>query len=139
MRSTWAVAAAVLSVAALSGCGLGAGVDRDEYVAANEALFAELPTFPGSKVTSLTSTGYRDGESGPVVGYTTLHLLELPEGTEPDEVAAFFERELGPEWTLVEKLTGPVLNFRRGEAFVSVNLESGRAGTLEIAVDHASG
>lgn len=78
----------------------------------------------------------------PVVEYWTLQLVTLPEDARPEEVAAFYERELQPEWTLVEKLTeppyaaGPILRFRRGEAAVGINLESWRGHLLEIYVDH---
>ncbi len=34
---------------------------------------------------------------------------------------------------------GPILNFRRGEAGLAVNLESWRGGILEIAVDAGLG
>ena len=54
----------------------------------------------------------------------------------------FYERKLGAEWTLTERIdeppyaAGPILNFRSGRAGVSVNLESWRGGILEIAIDH---
>lgn len=135
------VSAAVL-VLAVAVIGTTRGVERERYVAANEALYAELPIYPGSQVRSVTSSGYRDEESGPVIGYGTLYLVALPEDAEPDEVAAFFEGELEPEWTRAEKVTeppyaaGPILSFGRGEARVGINLESWRAHVLEVYVDH---
>jgi hypothetical protein len=62
-------------------------VERERYVAANEAIFDELPLFPGSRVRSITSSGYRENESGPVIGYGTLHLVTLPDDARPEEVA----------------------------------------------------
>jgi hypothetical protein len=134
----------VALAAALGGCSVG-GVPRDPYVEANEALFDELPSFPGARVTSKTSSPYRETENGPVVGYTTVVLLALPRKATPDTVAAFFESRLSADWRLISRVdeapfaAGPVLNFRRRDAFVSVNLESWRAHILEIAVDHANG
>lgn len=137
-----AAAVVVLCVAIL---GTTRGAERERYVAANETLFAELPTFPDARVTSTTSSGYRESESSPVVGYLTLYLLDLPPGTDPDAVAAFYKRALLPEWTLVEEIdqppyaAGPILGFRRGDAGVGINLESWRGGVLEIPVDHDAG
>jgi hypothetical protein len=138
------VAAAIL-VFGVAVVGTTLGVERERYVAANEAIFDELPLFPGSRVRSTTSSGYRENESGPVIGYGTLYFVTLPDDARPEEVAAFYERELQPEWRLAEKLTeppyaaGPVLDFRRGKARVGINLESWRGHLLEIYVDHASG
>ena len=122
------------------------GVERERYIAANAAVFEELPVFPGSRVRSVRSSAQRKNESpgSPVIGYGTLYFVALPEDARPGEVAAFFERELPPEWTLVEKVTeppyvaGPLLDFRRGEARVGINLESWRGHLLEIYVDHSS-
>ena len=134
------LAAAALGVAIVGS--LFGSVDRDRYVAANEALFAELPTYPGAGLASTSSSEHRDDENSPIVGYVTLYFFDLPPGTDPHDVAAFYERELRPEWALVDKLTeapfaaGPILNLRRGKASVSVNLENWRVDVLEIAVDH---
>jgi hypothetical protein len=142
MRSVVIVLAAAVLGVGTGGSLFGSSVDRERYVAANEALFAELPTYPGTGLTSTSSSEYREDESSPIVGYLTLYFFDLPPGTDPDDVAAFYERELQPEWTLVDKVTeppyaaGPILDFRRDEASVSVNLESWRVRVLEIAVDH---
>jgi hypothetical protein len=141
-RVVLAVALLVLSVAVV---GTTWGVERERYVAANEAIFKELPVFPGSRVRSMRSSAQHRSESpwSPVIRYGTLYFVTLPEGARPDEVAAFYERELGPEWELTEKLTeppyaaGPMLAFRRGEARVGINLESWRGRLLEVYVDHA--
>ena len=139
------VAAAVL-VLGVAIVGTTWGVERERYVAANEAIFQELPLFPGSGVRSMRSSAQHRSESlwSPVVRYGTLYFVTLPADARPDEVAAFYERQLRPEWTLVEKVTeppyaaGPLLDFRRGEARVGINLESGRGRLLEIYVDHAA-
>lgn len=144
MTKVCVAAAAVILAVAMLATGLGYGVNRDRYVAANRALFEELPMYPGARLTSVSSHEYRASESpwSPVRGYVTLFLLDLPSDTDPEHVAAFYERKLAGEWHLMEKITeppfaaGPILNFRRGEARLSVNLESWRGGVLEIAVDH---
>ena len=139
------VAAAVL-VLVVSVVGTTRGVEGERYVAANEAILEELPVYPGSRVRSVESTARRESESpwSPVLGYGTLQLVTLPEDAGPNEVAAFYERELEPEWTLTEKVTeppfaaGPILSFRRGDASVGINLESWRGHLLEIYIDHRS-
>ena len=141
-----AVAGFVLALGLLA-TGLGYGVDRSRYVAANAALLAKLPTYPGARRVSTRTLPYYGGDSAwsPVVGYTTLAFFRLPSDTDPSRVAAFFERELVPEWTLTERIdeppyaAGPILNFRRGKAGISVNLESWRGGMLEVAVDRGGG
>ena len=148
MKRSLVVAAAVSTLGvALLATALGYGVDRDRYVAANTEIFAELPHYPGARHTAMRSSAYHASEAvwSPVAGYTTLAFYELPSDTDPDAVATFYERALTPEWTLVGRLTsppdvaGPVLNFERGDASLSVNLESHRGGILEIAIDHRRG
>ena len=116
-------------------CG-GAGPDRDAYVRANEAVFDQLPLIPGARLRDEVSTPVHAEEEGPVVGYTTRFDLDLPHAAAAAPVASFFRRGLEPKWRMVERLRGPVLNFRRGRASVSINLESWRAHVLEVAVDH---
>lgn len=126
----------VLALAAGCAGGVGSTVDRDEAVAANERLVRELPLYPGARVRETASTPYRASESGPVVGYGTRLVLELPAGAEAPDVAAFYAEELRLRgWQLAERLDGPVLNFSRGAATVSVNLEGAGSGEAEIAVD----
>lgn len=129
MRRALAVALAVLG---LAGCASG----RGEYVKENRSLYAQLPHFPGARLKSETSTGYRENEDGPTVGYGTRFDLALPSRTTATAVAAFYRRRLLPRWLLVETLDGPVLNLRRGSAALSINLESWRGHVLEVAVDH---
>lgn len=139
-----AAAGLVLAVAVV---GTTWGVERERYVAANQALFGELPTYPGSRVRSVSSGPYRENESrwSRVLGYGTLYIVELPPGAAPEAVAGFYERELGSEWTLTDKATeppyaaAPILGFRRGEARLGINLESWRVGVLEVYVDHGGG
>ncbi len=93
---------------------------------ANEAIFNRLPRFPASEVIEDVSTPYGESESGPVVGYGTRFVLTLPADVEAGDVAAFFEERLRPQWLVVERLDGPVLNYRQGGASVSVNLDNWR-------------
>lgn len=131
-----ALAPALVLVALLAaGCG---GV-RADYVKHNEELFRSLPTFPGAVKSAKTSAPYSTEEEGPVRGYTTTFRFTLPVGASGEEVAAFYSRRLRPRWRLVERLSGPVLNLRRGSAFVSVNLEGSRGHQLEITVDYDRG
>jgi len=127
-----------VAVSVFAGCG-GSVTDRGDYLHANERLFAELPTFPGSHVQRETTTSYQDDESGPVAGYSTRFELELPPRATAAAVGAFFRSRLPPQWRLVERLDRAVLNFRRGEEFVSINLDNASAHRFEIAVDHAYG
>jgi hypothetical protein len=129
-----ALALGTLLAVALTGCG---GLDRGAYVRANERLFKELPSFPGARLETETSTAYRSNEDGPVVGYGTLFDLRLPPSTTAANVGSFFRQRLQPPWRVVETLGGPVFNFRYGKASVSINLEGAHAHILEVAVDHA--
>ena len=133
-RLTAAIAVALLAAGA-AGC--GDRVDRSAYVKANERLFAQLPRFPRTRLAGETSTAYRSSDLGRVAGYGTRFDLELPAPATAARVGGFFRRRLQPGWRLVEALAGPVFNFRRGKAFVSINLDNWRAHGLEIAVDHA--
>jgi hypothetical protein len=130
-----AAAAAVALAVALAGC--GGGVQCRSYVKANHALFERLPTYPGARLRTETSTAYRSDDSGPVSGYGTRFELDLPPSATAATVGAFYRRRLEPQWRLVERLDGPVLNFRRARAFVSINLDNAPVHRLEIAVDHS--
>jgi hypothetical protein len=128
-------AARALVLLALLPVGCGGGV-RANYVKHNKELFRSLPTFPGAVKTSEISAPYATEEEGPTRGYTTTFRFRLPAETSGAEVSAFYGRALRPRWKLVERLSGPVLNFRRGGAALSINLESWRGHELEITVDH---
>jgi hypothetical protein len=110
---------------------------RGAYVKANERLFTSLPSFPGARLQSETSTAYRPRESRPVVGYGTRFDLKLPMTATAASVSSFFRRRLQPKWRLVETLDGAVFNFPGGKAFVSVNFENAHIHEFEVAVDHA--
>jgi len=128
----------LLALFGLSACSVGSEVDRGDYVAANEAILAELPVYPGSTRTEVVSTPYRRTESGPVAGYGTRTVFRLPAAATGEDVATFYRDRLGVGWALVERLDGPVLNFRRGKVAVSINADNWRIHQFEIAVDHAS-
>ena len=129
---------ATLVLALLVGAGCGGG-GRESYVKHNEALFRSLPTFPGATKTSESSAPYRTEEDGPVRGYTTTFHLRLPANAAAADVAAFYSKRLQPSWRVVERLSGPVLNLRRGRAALSVNLEGARGRELELTVDYDRG
>jgi hypothetical protein len=119
---------------AVAGCGNGG---RGSYVKANERLFASLPGYPGAKLASKVSSRYGEEDGRRVLGYITRFELTLSSHVSAAGGGwSFFVRRLRPEWLWVETLRGPVLNFRRGSAFVSINLESERGRVLEVAVDH---
>jgi hypothetical protein len=128
----------VVALLGFSACSAGYGVDRGDYVAANEAILAKLPVFPGSTPTEEISTPYRRTESGPIVGYGTRRVFQLPPAASAEDVTTFYTDRLGSEWALVERLDDPVLNFRRGKAAVSINVDNWRVHQFEVAVDHAS-
>jgi hypothetical protein len=76
-----------------------------------------------------------------VVGYVTIRRSRLPAGSSISQVAAFYSRRLGVRWRLDERIPGngrdgPVLNFRRGRASISVNLMSKKQRVLELGADH---
>lgn len=116
--------------------GCGGGPNRERYIRENDALIAELPVYPGATEVERVTAPDRAEENGPIVGYTTRVMFRLPQGATGEEVADFYERRLTGEWDLVESLDGPVRNFRRAAAFVSINLDSWRNRALEIGVDY---
>jgi hypothetical protein len=126
----------VLTAALIVGLAACGGPDRAGYVQANQQVFEQLPPFPGATLDTTTSSPVREEENGPVVGYVTRFDLVLPADATGETVSSFYRRELSPDWHLVETLVGPVLNFRRGGACVSINAESWRTHVLEVAVDH---
>jgi hypothetical protein len=132
-------AAPIVAAASLAACGGGSGtaVDRADYIRANERLFRGVPQYPGTTRMTEESAPYYEEEDGPVAGYGTRFDFRLPAGTAGAAVAGFYAKKLSPAWRLVERLDGPVLNFRRSKAVLSINLESWRGHVLEIYVDHA--
>jgi hypothetical protein len=136
MRRFPILVALLFFISAAAACG-GGHVDRRHYVTANEELFRQLPAFPRSRIKHEVSSPRGAGEDKPTAGYATRFVIQLPQGATAADVARFYERRLRPKSRLVEKLAGPVLNFRRQSALVSINLENSRSGILEIDVDHA--
>ena len=130
-----AVVVGTLLASGIAGC--GGGVDRGAYVKENEHLFKQLPSFPGARLDSETSTAYRSSDLGPVIGYGTRFDLTLPPAATIASVSSFFRQRLRPRWRLVEDLEGQVFNFRHRKAFVSVNLANAHLHVLEVAVDQA--
>jgi hypothetical protein len=108
----------------------------------NEELLASLPIFPGARQTDVRHSPYYGGDSAdaPVAGYTTAIVLRLPEDASRVEVARFYKRRLSDEWVLVEELVEArgerVVNFRREDASLSVNLEN--RDVLELSADYDS-
>lgn len=139
VRVTAVLAAAV--TLSCAGCG-GGGVDKAAYLAGNRAVLNAVPVFAGARVLGTTTAPFfAEGTSG-TQGYTTDVRYRLPRGVSVTDVAAFYRRRLRSRWALVEVLRGgsrdgPVLNFCRGKAFVSINLQSKRQHILEIDSDHA--
>lgn len=126
--------AALVSVASLAGCG-GGGPDLGRGAATEVGV----PVFPGAEVVERETLARRTTEEGQVVGGGMRIVFRLPGGAGPAAVARLYRRQLEPDWTLVEELDGPVLNFRRGELTLSVNLESWRTHELEVAAGHDEG
>lgn len=125
---------AVWLAALLAGC--GGGVNESSYLRANESVFRDVPRFPGATVEGVTSSAYRERDLGPVVGYTSVYTLRLARSTQRPVIAAYYRRRLGPTWQEVENLEGQVLNFRRGQTSLSVNLSNSTQGSYELAIDH---
>ena len=124
---------ALLLLLVAAGCG---DPDRGAYAKANERVFDQLPTFPEARLQQEVSSEARAEEEGPVVGYVTRFVFRLPMRTTADDLTAFYSRQLKSPWHLVERLDGPVLNYRRKQASISLNFDNWRVHKFEIAVDH---
>ncbi|HXR11527.1 MAG TPA: hypothetical protein VN770_04465 [Gaiellaceae bacterium] len=135
MRSAL-LAIAVVASLALAGCGGGGTTSKADYVKNNEALFKSLPAYPSAKVQHETTSAY-SSSSGSSLGYQTRFDLTLPSRVPVETLQSFYAGHLQPDWKLVAQLDGPVLNFRKGDAFVSINLTSAPTKQLEITVDQA--
>jgi hypothetical protein len=135
-----AIPAAVFAlVFGLAGCGGGGSNSgsnaQSNYVKANTVVLKGLPSYPGAKLKKTGSTGYTTG-SNSVSGYQTRYIYSLPAGATVPKVEAFYLKSLQPpSWKQVASLTGPVLNYRNGNAFVSVNLTQVPQHQLEVVVD----
>lgn len=128
------IGVAVLCVGlGVAGCG-GGKKSQADYVKANHDLAAKLPAYPHAKLTGETTTGYTAGTSTPL-GYETLFHYALPAKASVQRVEAFYVTRLGADWKQVAALTGPVLNYRNGNAFVSLDLTGVKTHVLTIVVD----
>jgi hypothetical protein len=138
-RAALIVGIAVLLVA---GCGGGKRTPAD-FEKANSSLLAKVPLYPHATLTTHASTGYTAGKAN-VVGYQTRYIYALPARASLATVEAFYLKNL-QSWKQVASLSGPVLNYRKGNSFVSINLQQvRRLHMLEIVVDdsfysHAKG
>ena len=136
MRTRFAIVAALLGLAVLlAGCGGGGKSSKADYVKANESLFKSLPAYPQEKVASEGTSTYTGTSNS--VGYETRFNLTLPEKATVDTLQSFFAGHLQPDWKLVAQLDGPVLNFRKGNAFISVNLTGAHGHRAQVTVDQA--
>jgi hypothetical protein len=127
---------AAVSFLVAAGC---AGLENG-HVSQNEAILRSLPIFPGARQIDVKTSRYyeHDGE-GAVAGYITRARFRLPTGTPREKVARFYRTRLRGTWRLYEHIAeadGPVFNFRRGNATISVNLH--RRGVLDVSVDSDS-
>ncbi len=142
---------ALFAVSVATGLVACGSVDRNSYVHANEQLAKQIPTYPGAVLTKESSSPSYSQE-GPemlrqLIGYNTLYEYRLPARVKGTTVAAYYRHKL--HWKLEEALISPpppsaapgdktiVLNFRHGNAAVSINLENAFVHRMEIAVDHA--
>jgi hypothetical protein len=125
---------AVLVAATLAGCGGGGGKKTEtDFEKANTSLLGTIPVYPHAKLKTHASTGYTTG-STKVLGYQTRYIYTLPAQATLSDVEGFYLRSL-QSWKQVASLTGPVLNYRKGKSFISVNLTAVKTHTLEIVVD----
>lgn len=125
----------VLALAALvlAGCGGGKKTQAD-FVKANANLAGKIPLYPNAKLTKQTSVGYTAGQAN-VVGYQTRFIYSLPAGANLGKVEGFYLHNL-QSWKQVASLLGPVLNYRKGNSFVSINLsEVKQLHMVEVVVD----
>jgi hypothetical protein len=121
---------------ALAGCGGGGGKSsRTDYVQANQALFKTLPAYPHATAASGGTTSYAGKNNS--VGYQTRYTETVPPTATATKLQTFFAGRLQPDWKLVAQLDGPVLNFRKGNAFVSINMTSSAKHKVEVTVDQA--
>jgi hypothetical protein len=128
-----AVAAAI--AVALAGCGGGGKSSRADYVQANETLFKSLPSYPHTTVHSGGTSAYTGKNNS--VGYQTRFNVTVPSTATSTKLQTFFAGRLQPKWKLVAQLDGPVLNFRKGDAFISINMTNSAKHKVEVTVDQA--
>jgi hypothetical protein len=136
MRST-AIVSALVVVLAVTGCGGGGSSSKSSYVKKNDSIQKKLPLYPGAKLTKTATSAY-SASAGKIVGYQTRYIYGLPTSATTSKVEAFYLKNMPSDgWKQVASLTGPVLNYRKGDAFVSVNLAEVPSHQLEHLVDSA--
>ena len=91
-----------LSVAVLLAMSVSLAACNDEaeldYIEKNIEVWHGLPLFPGTVIYGQGNSEYRDGENGPVIGYTTDVTYEVSAATKAEDVIAFYVDALGGEW-----------------------------------------
>ena len=134
MRTRVTILAALVGLAVLlAGCGGGGKTTKADYVKANESLFKSFPAYPQAKVASEGTSTYTG--SGSSVGYQTRFNLTLPPNANATPCSPSSPGKLQPDWKIVASLKGPVVNFRKGNAFVSINMTNSAKRRLEVTVD----
>jgi hypothetical protein len=133
----------ISGVAALASESTSTSIDKTRYVTANTRIVNSLRSLPGAHVISRSDLPYYSGDNAGdrAAGYTTLVRYRLPATLTAAQIASFYRRALHGRWRLIEVIPantrdGPVLNFVRGAATLSVNLMNERHRQLEISVDH---
>ena len=123
-----------------AGCGDSGDVDRDSYVAQNQALLQTIPSFPGAKQRGkVESSGYKlaDRADAPTAGYSTSRTDRLPPRTSRSRVLAYYRRKLRPDWRPDRSLPGGAgsfwMNLRNGDAHLYVEVGG---GVVDLSVDH---
>ncbi len=115
--------------------------DRTAYVHANRQIAASLPILPGAAQAGEIDRPYYLGDDPGADGMTTMLEYRVPPRMAASMVAGFYRGHLRHQWRLVEVIpgrgtAGPVLNFARGPAGVSVNLMSlPQHHRVELSID----
>jgi hypothetical protein len=134
MAARW-LSIAVAIAAVVVGCGDDSNdVDRRSYVKQNLALLKTVPVFPGARLGKVESVAYKASEqSDAIVGFGTIRSDALPARARPSAVVAFYRRELGREWRVVDISKAPSISLRKGDSYLHV-LAGG--GVVDVEVDH---
>ena len=95
---------------ALAGCGGGGGSDKAADSAANDAILAKLPTYPGATSHDKSVNPYfpEDGGGAQPLGHTTNVDYEVPSGTDSVAVVKFYSSRLKPDWRCSEEREVPI-------------------------------
>ena len=117
MRRGVVLVSALAAVVLLAGCG---GVNRQDYVAKNEAIVRSLPVYPGAVNMGGDSSGSKSS------GYRTFILYRVSRGTSGKAVLRFYESQLQRRgW----QASGKPLeeDFTHDKAWVELNFVLGPA------------